>query len=623
MSPDGKIMLTVSQDSAGRLYYAVEHTGMSVIAENRLGLERKDADFTLGLNIVSVSEVSEIYDSYKLLHGKKSQADYMANKKVFTVENAEGKVMEIVFQVSDDGFAFKYVFPEESNEMHYITNELSSLQFDENTLAWIQPIAKAKSGWNSSNPSYEESYFNGVVLDSLPDHEPGWIYPALFKHYNYWISITETFPEENYCGTRLMLNKGDHSFKIGFPEQVESFNEGPVYPESILPWETPWRVVNVADNLGSLVESTQGTDLAKASVLEEESFIVPGRSSWSWVLYKDDSTIYQVEKRFIDYASDMGWEYCLVDCDWDQNIGYEKLGELCDYAKVKNVGIIAWYNSAGTQNTTPYTPRDKMLTHESRTKEFEALKKLGVVGVKVDFFGADGQSMMKYYIDILKDAATYGIVVNCHGSTLPRGLQRTYPNLVSMEAIKGLEFVTFAQENADLQPEHSTIIPFTRNLFDPMDFTPVAFSEIPNIKRKTSNAFELATAVLFMSGIQHYGEVPEGMAKVPSEVKQMMKDIPVSWDETKFIDGYPGDFVVIARRKADVWYVAGINGKSAAKSLEINLSFIENPKELTFITDGENNRTFRIEKDKVDFAQVFKLNVIPDGGFLFQVKTGN
>jgi hypothetical protein len=416
-----------------------------------------------------------------------------------------------------------------------------------------------------------------------------------------------------------MLNKEDYAFKVGFPESVEHKENGAVNPVSTLPWETPWRIVTLSDNLGTLVESTLGTDLAKPSVLKDDSFIQPGRSSWSWVLYKDDSIIYSVQKRFIDFSSDMGWEYCLIDVDWDSKIGYEKIGELADYAKGKNVNLIMWYNSAGDWNTAPYTPRDKMLTEESREVEFKRLRELGIKGIKVDFFGADGQSMMAYYQDILESAAKYGLIVNCHGSTLPRGWQRTYPNLVSMESIKGFEFVTFEQVNADLEAEHSTIIPFTRNIFDPMDFTPVCFSEVPNITRKTTNSFELALSVIFLSGVQHYAEIPEGMAKVPVEIKQIMKDVPVDWEETKFIDGYPGDYVIIARRKDSVWYVAGINGNLNVKNISIDLSFLKNAKEVTFVTDGENNRTFDIIKNSVDFGQNIEFSIQPNGGFLYKV----
>ncbi len=220
------------------------------------------------------------------------------------------------------------------------------------------------------------------------------------------------------------------------------------------------------------------------------------------------------------------------------------------YARAKDVGILLWYNSAGDWNTTPQTPRNLMLTHESRMREFERLREMGVAGLKIDFFGGDGQSLIGYYHDILEDAEPYGLLINFHGATLPRGWQRTYPHLMTMEAIKGLEYITFEQENADEEPTHAAMLPFTRNVFDPMDFTPVVLDHINNrIERRTTSAFELALSVLFTSGIQHYAEIPEGMAKAPVYVRDFLKGVPSVWDDTRFIDGYPGKFVVIARQR--------------------------------------------------------------------------
>ena len=265
-----------------------------------------------------------------------------------------------------------------------------------------------------------------------------------------------------------------------------------------------------------------------------------------------------MQKQFIDYAADMHWKYCLIDAEWHKQIGEEKIKDLADYAKTKNVGMILWYNSAGDWNTTPQGPRDKMLTHESRVKEFEKLKAMGIAGLKIDFFGGDGQSMMAYYHDIMEDAEPFGLSLNFHGATLPRGWQRTYPHLMTMEAIRGMEFITFEQGNADQAPTHMATIPFTRNVFDPMDFTPMALNNIPNIKRRTTSGFELATAILFTSGIQHFAEIPQGMAKTPDYVKDFLK-WPAVWDDIQFLDGYPGKFVVLARKGDGRWYLAGIN----------------------------------------------------------------
>lgn len=299
---------------------------------------------------------------------------------------------------------------------------------------------------------------------------------------------------------------------------------------------------------------------------------------WSWALLKDDSIVYDVQKRFIDYAADMQWQYCLIDVNWDTKIGYNKMQELINYAREKKVGIWLWYNSAGSWNTTPYHPRNKLLTHEDRVQEFSRLQEMGVAGVKIDFFGGDGQSMLQYYIDILNDAAAHRLMVNFHGATLPRGWQRTWPNLMTAEAVKGFEYITFDQKNADEEPTHCAVLPFTRDAFDPMDFTPMSLYKIPRINRVTTAAFELALSVLFLSGVQHFAEIPEGMRHMPDYIKDFLRQLPVKWDDVQFIDGYPGEFVVLARRAGNKWYVAGINGSGNPKSVMVNLGQFKGKK---------------------------------------------
>ena len=314
----------------------------------------------------------------------------------------------------------------------------------------------------------------------------------------------------------------------------------------------------------------------------------------------------------------MSWEYCLVDADWDKKIGYDKIQKLINYSKTKNVGILLWYNSAGDWNDTPYTPKNLLVNHNSRMNEFKKIKRMGVAGVKIDFFGGDGQSVIKYYHNILQDAAKVGLMVNFHGCTLPRGWSRTYPNLVNMESVKGMEFLTFDQHNADVAPNHNCMLPFTRNIYEPMDYTPVCFSEIPGKIRHTTQAHELATAVLFLAGIQHYAEIPKGMKKVPDYVKQIMKEIPVSWDETKFINGYPGKEVIIARRYGDTWYIAGINGEEKEKNITIKLLFVQN-KNGILINDGNNNRSFTKTDLDLNFSKSITIKMIKNGGFLIQI----
>jgi hypothetical protein len=467
------------------------------------------------------------------------------------------------------------------------------------------------------NPSYEEHYLEDILIQDLVSNDSGWVMPALFHAADCWITITETWPDRNYCGARLQKGLKPNEMIIAFPEPSEGYTNGVVFPESTLPWTTPWRIIAMGNTPGTIVESTLGTDLAKPSALDDVSYVKPGRASWSWVLMKDQSVNFETQKEFIDYASEMGWEYCLVDVGWDITIGWEKLSHLAKHAASKNVGLIVWYNSSGDWNTVPYTPKDKLLTSESRNEEFSKLKALGIKGIKVDFFGGDGQSMMDYYQDILIDAHKYQLMVNCHGSTYPRGLERTYPNLVSMEAIRGLEYATFGQETADKVPAKVATVPFTRNAYDPMDFTPVCFNEYDNNKRITGNGAELAQAVILLSGVQHYGEIPSGMANVPDYVKKMMREIPVSWDETKFVAGFPASYVVIARRTGNIWYVAGINAEKDSLELPLHLPFISSDEGM-LITEGDSLRSFRQGKVSLDSQKDIKVTVKSMGGFVIK-----
>jgi alpha-glucosidase len=617
-SPDRRLQVTFDVSAAGEPHYSIQRSGATVLRQSRLGLVRDDVDFSRGLTVANVSAVSSVRDEYELLTSKRRLNKYLANRQVFTLRSAPGPRMEIQFQVSNDGVAFRYVFPEQDGTLRRIRSESSSFNFLPETRAWLQPIAVAKAGWGETNPSYEEIYEKDVVVGTPSPTGAGWIYPALFRSGDTWLLLSETGLLRNYSGTRLQSTWRSTEYNIAFPDPLEKFPNGAVLPESTLPWTTPWRLLVVGD-LATVVESNLGADLAArpAPGVAVTPADAPGKSSWSWPLLGDDQTVYDVQKRFIDYAADMGWRYTLIDALWDKQIGYERLQELVDYARSKNVKILVWYNSAGEWNTAPQTPRDMMLTHESRMREFERLKQMGVAGLKVDFFGGDGQSMIQYYQDILEDAARFGLLMNFHGATLPRGWHRTYPNLMTMEAVRGLEFITFEQKNAEDGPTHMAMLPFTRNVFDPMDFTPVVLDRINNVERRSSSAFELATAVLFTSGIQHYAEIPEGMARAPAYVREFMKRVPSIWDDVKFLAGEPGKFVVLARRSGKQWYVAGINGERTSREVTLNLASLGIKQGSTAITDGEGgNLSFREQRVELDARQQAKLTLRPRGGFV-------
>lgn len=614
-SPDKSIELDVFLSAVGEIQYSVQKGGVSIIQPSTLGVMMKGHDFAQRMKLMAVSKPERITDRYQTQNAKKSSILYQANQLVVSFANAEEKKMDLIFRLSNDGVAFRYSFPwVEKHET--IIQELSSFTFDKDTKAWIQPMAEAKTGFEHCQPSYEEHYLQNIPVGTVSPLRSGWVYPALFKTNDTWVLVTEAGLDGTYCGTRLLNDSTSSVYSIGFADPREVFTGGGYLPESNKPWLTPWRVVAIG-SLKTIAESTLGTDLAPKAISLDRSFLKYGKASWSWINSKDDMVVYDEQVKYIDFAAAMNWQYCLVDANWDTQIGYDKIAELSLYAKQKNVGLLVWYNSAGDWNTIAYHPKDVLLTKEGREKEFSRLQAMGIKGIKVDFFGGDGQSMIQYYVDILNDAAKYQLLVNFHGATLPRGWHRTYPHLVTAEAIYGMEMVTFDQMAADKQANHCTMLPFTRNAFDPMDFTPMNLTGLTytNNVRKTTPAFELSLSVLFLSGIQHYAQSPEGMAKVSGDVKEFLKNLPDYWDDVRFLDGFPGEYVVIARRSGKRWYIAGINGENKEKKINLDLSAFKKSK-ATLFADGTKGDLF--SKTVLDAKKQKKceLTLNANGGFV-------
>jgi hypothetical protein len=613
-SPDKELSVNVMLQH-GKLSYSIRRAGTTVITPSSLGVEMEKESFTSGMRFLKATTTA-VKEEYSTLNAKKSRIQYRANQTILSYKNTSGKQMDIIFRVSNDGVAFRYHFPWINGKKETITSENTAYSFAANTKAWLQPMSEAKTGWEQCHPSYEEHYLQNIPAGTVAPLQSGWVYPALFKTNNTWVLITEAGLDSNYCGTRLVNDSASSTYQVGFPDPREVFTGGGLLPKNDQPWFTPWRIIAVG-SLKTIAESTLGTDLAPPAIAVDETFIKPGKASWSWINSKDDFITYEEQKKYIDFAADMHWQYCLVDADWDTKIGYDKIKELSDYAATKNVSLLLWYNSAGDWNTVKYHPKGQLLTKEGREKTFSRIQAMGIKGIKVDFFGGDGQSMIKYYVDILNDAAKYKLLVNFHGATLPRGWHKTYPHLMTAEAIYGMEMVTFDQKAADLQANHCSVLPFTRNAFDPMDFTPMNLYKLTHSSsvRKTTAAFELALPVLFLSGIQHYAESPEGMMQVPGYIKSFLQQLPNHWDDVQFIDGYPGTFVVIARKSGNKWYVAGINGDTTDKKLQLNLSSLKKQNGKIF-TEGKNEALFQQQEIQLQPGKKTTVTLKGNGGFV-------
>lgn len=615
-SPDKTISVRIALND-GVLTYDVEKNKTPVIRPSRLGVETSSGNLFTGLKWISESPVSRISDHYELVTGKQKLVHYQANQKTIRLAGSAGQPLDLIFRISNDGMAFRYRMAGERNKSIRVLKEFTELHLDSAARGFLQPMQNAKTGFEQTNPAYEDNYLQDIPAGTASPSGAGWVYPALFRSGVNWVLVTESGLDRTYCATRLVNEQGSTVYRIGFPDPRETITPDGLLPQATGALSTPWRVI-VIGGLETMMSSTLGTDLAAPAIRMNRSFVKPGIASWSWIMSKDDSIVYSEQKRYIDFAADMKWQYCLVDANWDRMIGYDGMKQLAAYAARKNVGMLVWYNSAGDWNTVKMTPKNRMLTRESRMEEFGRLKEMGIRGVKIDFFGGDGRSVIAYYIDILEDAAKAGLMVNFHGATLPRGWTRTYPHLVTAEAVKGFEMVTFNQRDADREANHSVMLPFTRNVFDPMDFTSMNLYRIGSrVQRKTTSAFELATSVIFLSGIQHVAESPDGMRHVPDSVKDYLRALPVRWDETRFLDGFPGKLVVLARRSGRKWYIAGMNGEELPKTISLELSVFGGKTALLY-TDGKDPLSFAVSN--VSLSRPAMVHLQPNGGFVVVIE---
>jgi hypothetical protein len=559
----------------GRLGYRVLVDDVELVARSPLGLDSTAGDFTRGVRLARQSDPSDYGQVYRLPAGKTRQVEDAGREITLTIANEAGGELDVKFRVANDGVAFGYRFPETAGESIQVRREVTSFALPAGSTAFLHPMAVAKSGWERTQPSYEEYY---VVDKPVGEPSPlgeGWCLPALFKVGDRgWVLVGETGVDANYCGGRLAQDSAGGVYRIDLPQAGEELPTSSVEPTVAGGRWMPWRFVLVGKTLAPIVASTMATDLVEP--LYDITFEAkPGRATWSWLPLKDENITELVQRQFIDMAAALKFEYVLVDNWWDAKIGREKVAELAEYARSKGVGLILWYNSNGQWNNAPQTPQDRMHTPEVRAEEMAWLEKVGIKGIKVDFFGGDKQSVMALYDAILRDAAKHGLCCNFHGATIPRGWDRMYPNFVTIEAVRGMEFCTFEQANADQEPQHATILPFTRNVIGPMDFTPLMVSQrlAPGgrggPRRRTTLGFELALPVLFYSAVQHFGLVPEDLERLPPAALDYLRGVPTTWDETRLIDGYPGQFVALARRKGRRWYVAAINGQREAQTISI------------------------------------------------------
>lgn len=616
--PDGKLQLTVSCPSAnGEVSYAVTYNGKQMLESSPLGMETNVGDFYRGLQLKEhkVTALDTVYEQSRI---KASRIHYWANELLCSFVNGEGKNVQITFRVSNNDVAFRYTLPREQGKGSVTVNsERTGFRFPSQTTTFLCPQSDAMIGWKRTKPSYEEEYKADAPMNERSGYGHGYTFPCLFKvGDDGWVLLSETGVDSRYCGSRLS-DWDNGVYRIAFPMPEENNGNGTVSPAFSLPGSTPWRTVTVGETLKPIVETTVPWDVVEPRYTTTHDY-KPGRGTWSWILWQDGSINYDDQVRYVDLAAAMGYEYVLIDNWWDNNIGRDRMEQFVKYARSKGVEVFLWYSSSGYWNDIEQSPVNRMDNSIARKQEMRWLQSLGVKGIKVDFFGGDKQETLRLYEEILSDADDHGLMVIFHGCTLPRGWERMYPNYVGSEAVLASENLVFSQHFCDNEAFNATLHPFIRNAVGCMEFGGVFLNKCLNRSndggtiRHTTDIFQLATAVLFQNPIQNFALAPNNLTDAPQICLDFMKQVPTTWDETRFIDGYPGRYIVLARRHGNTWYIAAANATAEPLKLKLDLPMLAGQEVSLYSDDKKMQPQLKLQKIKTDGS--LQLTVQPQGG---------
>lgn len=615
--PDGNLKVDISV-KGGKPLYTVSYKDKTILEDSPLGFVTSIGDFSTNISYVgqTTSTVSKTYVQDRI---KQSVVNYNANELKITFANADKNPFDLVFRVSNNDIAFRYEMPQYGETASIVMmSEATGFDFPENTTTFICPQSDPMIGWKRTKPSYEEEYKADAPITTESQYGEGYTFPCLFHMGDNWALVSETGVRSKYCASHLSDATEGGLYTIAFPNEGELNGLGTSTPGLALPGETPWRTITVGDNLKPIVETTVPFDVVEPLYEPSQDYKF-GRSTWSWIVWQDSSINYEDQIKFIDLAAQMGYEYTLIDGGWETNIGRERMEELFKYAQSKGVGVFVWYNSNGYWNDAPQCAKQCMSNSIDRKREMKWLQKCGVKGLKVDFFGSDKQQMMGLYEDILSDANDHGLMIIFHGCTIPRGWERMYPNYVGSEAVLASENLIFSQHADDTEAFNATLHPFIRNTIGSMEFGGTILNKRLNktndggTYRRTTDVFQIATAVLFQNPIQNFAITPNNLYDAPSSMIEFMKEVPTTWDETRFIDGYPGKYCVIARRHNGKWYIAGVSALKEPLKLELNLPMLSDGDECTYYYDN-NSRQPQMETLKIRKSSSVPVVLQPEGG---------
>ncbi len=637
-SPNGKLTVNVNCE-AGKAFYTVNYDGKQMLAPSALGLVANYGNFSEGLTMGTYKgeEKHLVYDMTRI---KKSHIEKDVYEATIGFLNDKKDSMTLRLHVSDNDIAYKYemVRPKKDNPKSVIIyNEVSGFNFPEQTTTFLCPQITPMKGWERTKPSYEEEYTPDVPMTVESQYGVGYTFPCLFKvGDDGWVLVSETGVSSAYPGSRLSDYESGKGYTIAFPQKGENNGLGSEYAGIPLPGDTPWRTITVGTSLAPIVETTIPYDVI-TPLYEASKDYKPARYTWSWLIWQDSSINYEDQVMMVDVAAAQGYEAILIDNWWDKQIGRKRIEELSKYAHSKGVRLMLWYNSNGFENDAPQTPRQIMNNAIARKKDMAWMQKIGVAGIKVDFFGGDKQVTMHLYEDILSDANDYGLEVIFHGCTIPRGWERMYPNYVSSEAALASENVFFKDYHAQKEAFEMTMHPFSRNAVASFDWGGVMMNKYfsrdnkSRHQRYTSDVFEMATAITNQSSVNCVCLYPNNLEDVPQWELDWLKAVPTAWDDVKFITGYPTKYAVVARKASasnagaastgnGKWFVGGLNATDKPLTLTLVLPMFAG-QTVEYLTDqpkkkGEKFFTSVKKTLKVGMDGKTKVVIQPNGGII-------
>ena len=562
-------------DTTGRLTLAVSRDGRTVIEPSPVGLVTEQADLSKDLRFLH-RKSRKVEERYRTRSGKRLDRRVRMNETRLSFVGAQGARLDLVVRAAADGIAYRYVLPAGSGD---VLGEASAFTLPADAKAWL-------GAYRADNEGQFAQYTAATAPTGAYSDQ------ALFSTDGGYTLLAESDLTGGYSGARLAHDQGTGTYRVELADERVAAT-GPL--------ATPWRAM-VTGDLATVTRSTFTDDLAPASKVRDTSWIRPGTVLWTWLAGgREAGQSLAAQKAYVDHAAQRHWPYEAVDAGWYYRPGEwdvtdpdwqtdSWMPELVRYARAKGVGIIVWIHQ-----------RD-LDTPEERAQWLPTLEQWGVRGVKIDFMNSEAQPMLRWYDTVLAETAAHHLMVDFHGSTIPKGIQRTWPQVMTLEGVAG-------EEKRTNTAAHLTTLPFTRNVVGSMDFTPGAFQRVG--LRPNSDAAEVGLTVAYESGLQMFAGTPESYAARPL-AGAYFDQVPAAWDDTRLLAGTPGQEAVLARRSGDRWFLGGLYA-GAARTARVPLALGPGRWLVETIRDGADGLVQ--DRRVLRGGDTLTVDVVANGGF--------